>query len=385
MYGQYSILDLQEKSEYIDFYSGDTVAVPAYRKIINTIQEWIQKGRFQSDDKLPSEAQLMEEFSTSRITVTRALSELELKGVIYRLKGKGSFVSPLKPKINSEARIISLVLPHKVDFFSGGQQYAHQIYRSCQEKGYLCSLHYSDQSTSREKQILEEIEHHNVAGAIIYPISNRNIASLSRMNIRGFPMVLLDRKLEELSLPVVTSDNFQGAFEAVTYLTGRGHKRIGFIGAKDTDVVNERYKGYCRALTHSGIPLDRDLLVTRFSGNTEDEQSILGEREAVLILKKMMKKNISALFCVNDLIAYRLLGAAVSLKISVPRELSLVGFDNLKYLDETPWKLTTVAQDFKTIASGCVSILVDMIEKGTGDQVSDLIVPTSFLEGNTVR
>jgi GntR family transcriptional regulator of arabinose operon len=360
------------------------VTIPVYQTIINTIQEWIQKGKFQSNDKLPSETQLMEEFSTSRITVIRALKEMELKGIIYRLKGKGSFVAEEKPRYPSEGRVISLVLPHKVDFFSGGQQYAHQIYSSCQERGYLCSLHYSDQSTRKERQILEEIEGHNVAGAIIYPISNRNAAILSRMSIKGFPMVLLDRKLEELSIPVVTSDNFQGALKAVTYLAERGHKRIGFIGAKDSDVVSERYRGYCYALTDSGIPMDMDLLITQFTGNTEDERSQLDENEALHILKKLRKKNISAIFCVNDLIAYRLLMAAQKLNISVPEELSLVGFDNLKYMDDTSWKLTTVAQDFESIARGCVSILVDMIEKGVETHVEDMIVPTRFLKGNTL-
>jgi len=361
------------------------VAIPAYQIIINTILEWIQNGDFKSDDKLPSESRLMEEFSTSRITVTRALKELELKGIIYRHKGKGSFVASVQKKTPSETKIISLVLPHKVNFFSGGQQYAHQIYRSCQERGYLCSLHYSDQSSHKERQILEEIDAHNVAGAIIYPISNKNISILSRMSIQGFPMVLLDRKLDELPLPVISSDNFKGAFEAVSYMTGRGHNKIAFVGAKDSDVVSDRYKGYCRALTKSGIALDRDLLITRFNKTNDDEQSILNEKEALQILKNLMKLKISALFCVNDLVAYRFLNAAKRMKVTVPEELSLVGFDNIKYLEETPWDLTTVAQDFETISRSSVSMLVDMIEKGEDSHPRDLIVPTTFLEGNTVR
>ena len=73
------------------------------------------------------------------------------------------------------------------------------------------------------------------------------------------------------------------------------------------------------------------------------------------------------------------------MKVTVPEELSLVGFDNIRYLDETPWDLTTVAQDFETISRGSVSMLVDMIEKGENAYPRDLIVPTTFLEGNTVR
>lgn len=361
-----------------------TALIPLYQTIINTIQERIRKAEFKTDDKLPSEAQLMDEFKTSRITVTRALKELEHRGVIYRVKGKGSFVKGSDKKKYSDSRIISLVLPHKEDFFSGGQQYARQISRSCRERGYLCSLHYSDQSTKKEKLILDQIASHDVSGAIIYPISNRNIASLSRMKIEGFPMVLLDRKLEELSLPVITSDNFRGAFEAVSFLACRGHRRIGFVGAKDSDVVHLRYKGYCHALTEKGIALDRELLITSFAGETEDERGVLDEAEALPILSDLMEKGITALFCVNDLIAFRLLHASKELGLSIPGELSLVGFDNLKYFNDKDIELTTVAQDFKTIARSSVDALIARIENRGSQSDEDLIIPTTFLEGNTV-
>lgn len=358
--------------------------VPLYQIIINTIHERIQTGKFHKDDKLPSEAQLMEEFNTSRITVTRALKELEHRGIIYRLKGKGSFVKGSGKKKSSDSKIISLVLPHKEDFFSGGQQYARQISQSCRDRGYLCSLHYSDQSTTKERQILDDIASHDVSGAIIYPISNRNIASLSRMKIEGFPMVLLDRKLDELSLPVVTSDNFTGAFEAVSYLADKGHKRIGFVGAKGSDVVQLRYKGYCHALMENGIPLDRNLLITSFSGKDEDERGVLDEQEALVLLKALLKKEVSALFCVNDLIAFRFLNSAQELNISVPEELSLVGFDNLRYFNDSVIELTTVAQDFETIARSSVDALISKIEGRKDLRLEDMIVPTTFLEGNTV-
>lgn len=358
--------------------------IPLYQNIINTILERIHSGEFHKDAKLPSEAQLMEEFKTSRITVTRALKELEHRGVIYRLKGKGSFVKGSSKKRYGSSKIISLVLPHKEDFFSGGQQYVRQISQNCREKGYLCSLHYSDQSTTRERQILDEIASHDVSGAIIYPISNRNIAALSRMKIDGFPMILLDRKLDELSIPVVTSDNFMGAFEAVSYLAARGHRRIGFIGAKGTDVVQLRYKGYCHALMEKGIPLDRDLIVTSFPGKDEDEREVLDEKKARTLLTALLEVDVSALFCVNDLIAYRIMNAAQELGVAVPEELSLVGFDNLRYFKDAETELTTVAQDFETIARTSISMLLDKIEGKNSIPMDDVIIPTTFLEGNTV-
>lgn len=357
---------------------------PVYKQIINSLLNDIKSSRFKPDEKLPSEKELMEIFQTSRITVTRALQEMETKGIIYRLKGKGSFVSTNEEKPESGPKIISLVLPHKEDFFSGGQQYSRQISKSCQKYGYLCSIHFSENSSRKEKQILDDIAAHNVAGAIIYPISNRNINALSRMNIAGVPIVLLDRKLRELNLPVVTSDNFQGAFDAVNHLTSAGHKRIGFVGAMDSDVVSLRYQGYCRALTKSKIVLDPAITVTQYSTTVDEQQAVLGLEEAGRILDLLIRQKVTAIFGVNDLVTYMLMQAAISRGLKIPEQLSLVGFDNLKAFSEIDIDLTSIAQDFKMIAETCVSTVVDIIEKGQPEEPVDVVVPTSFVEGGTV-
>ncbi|MBI9101769.1 MAG: GntR family transcriptional regulator [Spirochaetales bacterium] len=358
--------------------------LPRYQEIINNLHKRILGGEFGEEGKLPSEAQLMSEFETSRITVTRALQELELKGIIYKIKGKGSFVSR-KRKSGEESRIISLVLPHKEDFFSGGQQYVRGVYKSCQERGYLCSVHYSEQSSRKEKQILEEISQHQVAGAIIYPISNRNINQLSRLNISGFPLVLLDRRLKELDLPVVISNNFEGALELVTYLTEMDHRRIGFVGAMDSEAVSRRYQGYCRALVNRKIPLDSSVVFSKFNCGSDEDQQILCEEEATTILTKLLTEGATAVFCVNDLIAYRMLKAARDLGLSVPEDLSIAGFDNMRYFSESNVELTTEAQDYEAICRGCVSLLLEIIEKGPEHEPEPLIIPTTFIPGNTVR
>ena len=357
--------------------------LPRYQEIINSLQERIRKGEFGEDERLPSEARLMEEFSTSRITVTRALKELELRGIIYRIKGKGSFVSAAKSE-SRESRIISLVLPHREDFFSGGQQYVRGVYRSCREKGYLCSVHYSEQSSRKERQILEEIFEHQVAGAIIYPISSRNINALSRLNISGFPIVFLDRSLKELNLPVVTSDNFNGALELVNHLTEYNHKRIGFVGAMDSEAVSLRYQGYCRALINRKIPLDPSLVITRFDRENEEEQQILAEAEAITILKALIAEGATAVFCVNDLVAYRLMQAARNMGLTIPENLSIAGFDNMKYLADSNLELTTEAQDYEAITRDCVSLLMDIIENGPGKEPKSIKIPTTYIAGSSI-
>ena len=357
--------------------------IPRYKEIINDIQSKITKGIYKEGEKLPSESQLMTQFETSRITVIRALKELEFTEIIYREKGRGSFVAPRK---GHTQKVISLIIPHKTDFFSGGQQYVRSVYKYCQQYGYLCSVHYSEQSSKKERKILEDISKHKVSGVILYPINSKNIDLISTLIIKGCPLVLLDRKLDEVEVPVVESDNYKGAFEAVNYIIDKGHREIAFVGAKDSITVGKRYKGYCNALVSRGIALNKDIIFTSYhEKNSDDRQEILTLSEAEWIITRIRSVNppVSAVFCANDLIAVRLMKAARLQKVKIPEELSFVGFDNISYNETEELNLTSVEQDFDQIGRSCVELLYNKISN-TGNEPASVIIETRLNEGNSV-
>ena len=357
---------------------------PLYQIIIEEISKSIDSGIYKPNGKLPSESDLMKTYGTSRITVTRALKELEIRGIIYRRKGKGSFVSPRR---STGSRIISLVLPHKEGFFSGGQQYVRSISSACREKGYLCSVHYSEQSSRKERSILEDLRRHEVSGLILYPIGNRNIDEISRMSLDGFPIILLDRALDELELPVVSSENFEGARGAVKHVLEKGHKTVAFVGELDAESATLRYRGYCRALTDAGLPIDPHLIHTSYPGEEEGGQPVLTSESADEILRSLRANNVTACFCVNDLCAYRIADAAGRNGLKVPDNLSIVGFDHMSYLAELGLDLTTVAQDYERLGMESVNLLIRLIENpdiSEEEIVSPITVPTHFVEGTTV-
>jgi len=357
---------------------------PLYQVIIENITASIESGIYRPNGKLPSEADLMKSFNTSRITVTRALKELEIRGIIYRRKGKGSFAAPRR---STGSKIVSLVLPHKEGFFSGGQQYVRSISAACRKKGYLCSVHYSEQSSRKERAILEEIRRHEVSGVILYPIGSRNIDEISRLSLDGFPILLLDRSLDELDLPVVSSENLEGARKAVAYILDKGHERVAFIGVLDAESAALRYRGYCRALTEAGLPIEPQLIHTRFTGVEDDNQAVLNSRGADAILRNMKENAVSACFCVNDLCAFRIADAAKRAGVDVPRGLSIVGFDHMSYLSELGLNLTTVAQDYERIGRESVDLLLHLVDNPDISKdaiLSHIVVPTRFMEGGTV-
>ncbi|MDA3811537.1 MAG: GntR family transcriptional regulator [Spirochaetaceae bacterium] len=358
--------------------------IPAYRMIINDVSEKINSGFYKQGEKLPSESQFSEEFSTSRITVTRALSELELKGVIYKVKGKGSFVSENTIIRN---KIISLIIPHKADFFSGGQQYIRCVYKYCKKAGYLCSVHYSEQSSTREREILEELMNHSIAGVILYPINSSNIDSISQLLIKGCPIVLLDRKLEEIDIPVVESNNLTGAYSAVQYMISMGHQKIAFIGELDSYSAKERYKGYCRALYDNKIVIDKKIVFSNYSREyQQDKQHILNKENALKIVDAIEHnfENITALFCINDYVAFIITEALQEKGIMIPENISICGFDNLHYFPQKSFHLATVEQDFSTIGKTSVELLIKLIN-GEKDILMDNIIDTQLIKGQTVK
>lgn len=358
---------------------------PLYKIIIDELSLSMESGIYKSNEKLPSEADLMRKFDTSRITVTRALKELEIRGLIYKRKGKGSFASPRRL---TGTKIISLVLPHKEGFFSGGQQYVRAITDACRRKGYLCSVHYSEQSSGRERGILQEIRRHDVSGVILYPIDNRNIDEISRLSLDGFPILLLDRSLDEIDLPVVRSENLEGAREAVKYVLNAGHQKTAFIGVLDAEPAALRYRGYCRALTDAGLPIEPILTYTRYPGISEaDDQAVLTSDGADELVVKLIQNEVTACFCVNDLCAYRIADAAKRAGIAVPESLSIVGFDHMSYLSELGLNLTTVAQDYERLGRESVDLILMLIENpdiSKEELKSHITVPTRFIEGTTV-
>lgn len=357
---------------------------PRYQQIIEDLSTSIESGIYTPNGKLPSESDLMRLYDTSRITVTRALKEMEITGVIYRRKGKGSFAAPRRSAIS---KIISLVLPHKEGFFSGGQQYVRSITAACRENGYLCSVHYSEQSSRRERGILEDIRRHGVSGVILYPIGSRNIDEISRLSLDGFPIVLLDRSLDELELPVVRSENLDGARGAVSHVLNMGHKRVAFIGVLDAEPAALRYRGYCRALTDAGYPIEPVLTYTSYPGSSSDDQVLLTPASADEILRQLVENGVTACFCVNDLCAYRIADAAGRQKLQVPHDISIVGFDHMSYLSELGLNLTTVAQDYESLGKESVNWLIRMVEHPElklGKGKPHIIVPTRFVNGATV-
>jgi LacI family transcriptional regulator len=181
-------------------------------------------------------------------------------------------------------------------------------------------------------------------------------------NLRGVPAVLIDSTDRDGVVPAVVPDEVGGAVAAVTHLVEAGHRRIGFLN-NDDDVpaTHERLIGYKKVLHQHGIPIDERLILQAPS------ETLPGYALAREVLASDDRP--TALFCYNDRMAMGAYRAAAELGLDIPRDLSIVGFDNQELIAANLFPgLTTVALPHYEMGEWAVERLVHLLSGDTEHQ-----------------
>lgn len=167
------------------------------------------------------------------------------------------------------------------------------------------------------------------------------------------PIVSVDPSVVNPSYPAVHATNYQGAMDAMQYLLGLGHKRIGFIGGRaELESAARRLQAYRDALTQAGIGVDEALIVP---GDFTAETAVHSARHLM-----GLDSPPTAIFASNDQNALGVLEAAQEMGLSVPDDFSLVGFDNIP--DAAYFNLTTVDQFIGEMGYIATNMLIALID-----------------------
>jgi LacI family transcriptional regulator len=192
------------------------------------------------------------------------------------------------------------------------------------------------------------------------------------------PVGLVDRYFRGLSIPYVTSDNAAGGFQATDYLLRRGHRRIGVLqGLAHTSVNEDRLMGYHQALRRYGVSDDPSLI----AGDSFSQAS--GYESTKQLLSR--HPDISALFAFSNVMALGALNALAEAGLGVPRDISLLCFDDHPYAAHLATPLTAVAQSLTHIGQKATACLFQQLqasdEQPTGESV---LLPTKLVERASV-
>jgi LacI family transcriptional regulator len=176
----------------------------------------------------------------------------------------------------------------------------------------------------------------------------------SELAARGLPVVQFNRAVDDRGLDACVSRNADGAAAVAALLAGLGHTRVGAIlGPPETSTGRDRERGLRAGLHAAGLPLpDACVRHGAFAHATGDT----AVRELLALAQPP-----TAVFCANDVIALGALNAAHALGVAIPRELTVVGFDDIAMAAWDVFGLTTVRQDLAAMARAAVALLVDRI------------------------
>ena len=253
---------------------------------------------------------------------------------------------------------IGLIIPDITNiFFSNLVRGVQDI---CEKHGYSVLVVNSDDSQEKEGRYLKLLYSRRVDGVILTVAGYREkefpkeeLSLLEKMNI-----VLIDREINGMTTPIVKVNNFSGAYSAVKYLLTMGHRKIMYLaGIEGTRTNQEREKGYLSALKEARISWKKEL--------TADFRLDTAYQKIIVYWPQLQNSGDlpTAIFAANDLMAIGALKAFTQLKVRVPEDISIIGFDNIPFSDCTYPPLTTIAQPTYLMGQKAVETLIKLINK----------------------
>ncbi|MBU9721012.1 MULTISPECIES: GntR family transcriptional regulator [Bacillaceae] len=334
-----------------------------YNKVKQEIKTRILDGTYVPNQKINSENELMKEFGVSRHTIRVAVGELVNEGWLYREQGAGTFcadrkTNEKKPKTNKKN--IAIITTFISDYIFPSIIRGAESYLS--ERGYNVSIYSTNNNIDSEKRVLESILSQDVDGVIVEPtksaFTNPNINyyfNLERMNI---PYIMINAFYEELEPLCLVMDDEKGGYAQTEHLIELGHKNIvGFFQTDDTQGV-KRMKGYIKAHRKHQVPINPNYIISFFS----EEKKTKPHEE----LEKLLSASAdvpTAIVCYNDELAVSLLDITRNRKLNIPKDISIVGYDDSFLAEATEVKLTTVKHPKMEMGEEAARMIVNLVEE----------------------
>ncbi len=365
---------------------------PKYRKIADDLRGRIDRGELPPGSKIPTEAELEQTYGVSRITVSRAVLELQNQDLVYRVKGSGTFIlsrgaqgGGAKPSTGMS--IISAIFPQ------GEQNGAHDmligIESECAKDGFYVTIHNSRNKPHVERATISNLLAQACGGLIVFPCyaTHQNAGIYSELRIRCFPTVFVDRHVDYLDIPLVACDNEGAMRELVGRLIERGHTRIGFFcnSIETVSSEHERFLGYCKALVAARLPVQPSLIFRRYKGLDRsaeifDVDEVTHKHYADAALDHFLDEpeRPTCVVAVNDILAIALMKAAMAKGMKVPGDLAITGFDDLYLSEHVEVPLTTVRQPFEKIGVAAARLLLDRLKRPAQPQ-ADVRLPAEII------
>jgi LacI family transcriptional regulator, galactose operon repressor len=242
--------------------------------------------------------------------------------------------------------------------------------------GYHVVLCNSDDDPANERDYLRLLEGMRVDALIVTPTA-KNRRHLARLTEKNVVIVQIDRRVEGLEADAILVDNEAGAAGAVGHLVEAGHSRIAILtGELDVFTASQRLAGYRRAMREHGLAMRESLIK---SGSFHREHAIEDATELITA-----RPAPTAIFAANNILAEATLIALEQRGLRVPRDVSVVAFDDVPWMGMVEPPVTTVRQPVADMARSASELAVRRLREGRDGPPSTVVFRTELIERRSV-
>lgn len=332
--------------------------------------------------KLPPIRDLMRDYRVSMATVTRALSNLSDEGIISSHVGRGTFkIRSDQSNSPKQLDLIGVIVPQLDDQFFG--RVIRSVEKQCSEAGYNILVRHLDGHAERIHSYFDQLRKAGVSGLIYIPsnaatleeFQTYNFEFLERFLPSKMPGVVLDQEVSGTHFPCVRSDHAGGAEMLASHLYSLGHRRLVMIDSYPCPSTEIRWNAFSSFLEARKCHVERLI----FPGAGHNPTVV---RSAVRKLRSITPA-VTGIFAANDRIALNILFECQRQGISIPNELSLVGFDDLEIGRLCEPSLTSVIQSLEEIGRQAADIVLRQISSGQPMSAEKVILPVQLVERNS--
>ncbi|MFW5809115.1 MAG: LacI family DNA-binding transcriptional regulator [Halanaerobium sp.] len=282
--------------------------------------------------------------------------------------------------VKQRSHNLGLVIPYSTEEAFADPFYS-EILRAigvlAHSKGFNLLLLTSNGEEEEKKTVLDAVKGKQIDGVLLLR-AKKNDELIDELTKINFPFVIVGRPEAKDKYFWVNNDNVKASERIVDYLIDKGHKKIAVILGDDNYTVNEdRMQGYINSFQKNNLKIDQDLIV---QSKKIDYHSIY------MLSQKMVKDHpeITAFYGMSDTMAYTVMQALNDLKIKIPEDISIVGFNNNPMSKIVSPPLTTVDINIYLLGNKATELLIGVINEKI-KKYEHTIVPANIIERNSCK
>jgi DNA-binding LacI/PurR family transcriptional regulator len=310
------------------------------------------------NDRLPSRPELCKKMDTTRMTLDKAIKELEREGLLFSRKGGGTYIANANDVLSVYNGSWGVIVHDVRELFYA--ELVRGVENVAQSYGINVALCNSDSDFEKQEQYIKRLSH-SVSGIIIAPVVSadklKNDRLHSQLTELKIPFVFCNQLAEGINAPVIASNNFYGGYIATKHLLEKGYRNIAYIAYQKFRTSIDRYQGYISALIEKGIEINRKIIAI----DNKSRSQPLGYQAMKNILSA--GQTVDAVFCFNDKIAQGVYQAVTEAGLRVSDDIGVIGYDNTDICEKSTPAITSVTANNLVVGTNAAKVLYKLINK----------------------